>query len=385
MKKILTHQGPQKIIFGDGAIRLLGQEIGLLERRYAFVVADRGIKEIGLLEGMLESLEEKGIRYIVFAEITPEPSPQLADQGAHMARKEGCDIVVGIGGGSSLDVAKAIAILITNGGMAEDYIGLELVPRPGLPTVMIPTTAGTGSEATFTAVFTMREKKSKGGINSRFMYSNLALLDPELTLSLPPAITATTGMDALTHAVEAFTSLQANPLSDLMAREAISLIGKFLPLATHNGENREARNKMLMGSLLGGLALASAGVGACHALAYSLGALFDVPHGLANAVLLPHVMRFNMDAALEKYAEISRLMNIVEMEESVDRAAQTAVDAISSLSRKIGIPRSLGELNIPESAIDDLAEASLTVKRPIENNPRNIDKEGAVAILREAF
>ncbi|MEE9566516.1 MAG: iron-containing alcohol dehydrogenase, partial [Desulfobacteria bacterium] len=296
-----------------------------------------------------------------------------------------CDLVVGVGGGSSLDVAKAVAMLVINGGTAEDYIGLEMVPMPGLPTIMIPTTAGTGSEVTFTAVFTMREKKAKGGINSRFMYPDLALLDPELTLSLPPNITATTGMDALTHAIEAFTSLQSNPMSDLVAKEAIALIGANLKRAVEQGDDLEARREMLLGSLLGGLALASAGVGACHALAYPLGAFFDIPHGMANAVLLPYIMDYNLSSAEAKYAEVGSLMGEKDPQQSGESAAEQSVKLVRRLSQNIGIPQRLRDLDIPESDIEKMAEMAMTVARPIANNPRKMTKEAATEIYEAAF
>jgi alcohol dehydrogenase len=291
---------------------------------------------------------------------------------------------VGVGGGSSLDVAKAIGMLAKNDGKAEDYIGLETVPSPGLPTIMIPTTAGTGSEVTFTAVFTMREKKKKGGINSRFLYPDLALLDPLLTLSLPPNITATTGMDALTHAIEAFTSLQSNPMSDLVAREAIALVGANLKRAFEQGDDLEARREMLLASLLGGLALASAGVTACHALAYPLGAFFDIPHGLANAVLLPYIMGYNAESAEAKFAQVGSLLGAKESEEATV-LSRAGVDLVKSLSKGIGIPERLRELRVPESDIENMAEMAMTVARPIENNPRKMTKEAAVKIYQEAF
>jgi len=309
----------------------------------------------------------------------------LADEGAAFARGQACDLVVGVGGGSSLDVAKAIAMLAKNDGKAEDYIGLETVPSPGLPTIMIPTTAGTGSEVTFTAVFTMRHKKKKGGINSRFLYPDLALLDPSLTLSLPPHITATTGMDALTHAIEAFNSLQSNPMSDLVAKEAIALVGANLKKAFDKGDDLNARREMLLASLLGGLALASAGVTACHALAYPLGAFFDIPHGLANAVLLPYIMEYNSESAETKFAQIGSLLGADGPDGETKTLAESGVNIVRSLSKDIGIPERLRELDVPESDIENMAEMAMTVARPIENNPRKMTKEAAVQIYQEAF
>lgn len=378
-------QGAKRILFGQGAIETLPQEIRALSGERALVVMDEALGKLGVAQQAVGALEKGGLGCVLYDKVTSEPEPVLADDGAALARKERCDIVVGIGGGSSLDVAKAVGVLVTNEGHAQDYIGLETVPGPGLPTVMVPTTAGTGSEVTFTAVFTMREKKAKGGINSRFLYPDVALLDPDLTLTLPPGITATTGTDALTHGIEAFTSLQASPMSDLVAKESISLIGAHLRQAVYQGSDSEARHNMLLGSLLAGLALASAGVGACHALAYPLGAFFDVPHGLANAVLLPFIMEFNLEKAAKKYQQVGALMSGQPQETSTKTSSETCVRIVRELTRDIGIAQRLRDLDIPESAVDDMAKMAMTVARPLANNPRKVSEDMAAEIYRRAL
>jgi alcohol dehydrogenase len=380
-----TFQGSKKIVFGDGALRQLSDEIKALSGQNALVVLDQALGALGMAQQVVQLLDEGGIASVLYDKITSEPEPVLADDGAALAKNEQCDVVVGVGGGSSLDVAKAVAVLTTNDGKAEDYIGLETVPRPGLPTVMVPTTAGTGSEVTFTAVFTMRKKKTKGGINSRFLYPDVALLDPDLTMSLPPQPTATTGTDALTHAIEAFTSSQANPMSDLVARESIARIGANLRQAYDHGDDKQARRNMLLGSLYGGLALASAGVGACHALAYPLGAFFDIPHGLANAVLLPYIMAFNLPEASEKYSQVGVLMAGAKADETLKPSAESGVQAVRALTKDVGIPQGLDDLEIPETAVEDMAEMAMTVARPLANNPRPVTKEDAIEIYRKAF
>jgi len=382
---VFTFQGAKKIVFGEEAVAKLADEIRALGGKKVLMVFDQALKRVGVAQQVMAPLDAHGISYVVYDQVTSEPEPTLADEGASVAREEKCDLVVGVGGGSSLDVAKAVAMLTVNNGKAEDYIGLETVPRQGLPTIMIPTTAGTGSEVTFTAVFTMREKKAKGGINSRFLYPDVALLDPELTVSLPPHITATTGMDALTHAIEAFTSLQSNPMSDMVAREAIALIGANLKRAFDNGDDMQARHGMLLGSLMGGLALAGAGVGACHALAYPLGAFFDIPHGLANAVLLPYVMAYNLESTEAKYAQVASLMRAEAWGRLHESSVKAVVDVVRRLSQEIGIPHRLGDLDIPESAAEDMAEMAMTVARPIANNPREVTKQEAVGIYQAAF
>ncbi len=296
-----------------------------------------------------------------------------------------CSLVIGIGGGSSLDTAKAIAMLTLNQGKVSDYVGLDLVPHPGLPTILVPTTAGTGSEVTFTAVFTNRAAKTKGGINSRFLYPTVALLDPELTLSLPPQVTAQTGMDALTHAMEAYTSNKANLMSDMVAEKAITLIGRFLKKAVKNGQDLEAREGMLLGSLLAGMALANAGVGAVHAMAYPLGALFNITHGLANAVLLPYVLEFNRVACPERFAHMAFLLGGSEKIVPAEQGAKKCIKKIITLSRSIGIPKNLKELGIPKEAIRSMAEGAIKVARPIENNPRPITVEDIVLLYEKMF
>jgi len=323
-------QGAKKIVFGDEAVNQVADEIRALGGSKILLVLDQGLKGAGVAQKVVAPMETHDISYVTYDQVTSEPEPTLADEGAALAREQACDLVVGVGGGSSLDVAKAIAMLAKNEGKAEDYIGLETVPSPGLPTIMIPTTAGTGSEVTFTAVFTMRDKKKKGGINSRFLYPDLALLDPLLTLSLPPNITATTGMDSLTHAIEAFTSLQSNPMSDLVAREAIALVGANLKTAFASGDDLEARREMLLASLMGGLALASAGVTACHALAYPLGAFFDIPHGLANAVLLPYIMGYNAESAEAKFAHVGSLLGADGPDSETKILAESGVNIVKA-------------------------------------------------------
>jgi alcohol dehydrogenase class IV len=278
--------GIKRCVFGQGSAGSLADEVNLLGGGPVLVVLDPGVQEAGVAEPALASLKNAGIAYEVYSEITREPEPKEADAAAEQGKAMGAKVVVGIGGGSALDLAKAAGVLITNEGSAIDYVGLDKVQNPGMPVICMPTTAGTGSEVTFTAVFTRRSDKFKGGINGRMLYPHTALLDPLLTVSCPPYISAITGMDALTHAMEAYTSRRANPISDMNALNAIELIGSNLRQAVAHGENLEARSNMLLGSYLAGLALAQAGVGAVHAMAYPLGAFYDIPHGEANALLL---------------------------------------------------------------------------------------------------
>lgn len=385
MQKMFSFQGAGEIHFGSGAVNQLADLSVRFGTGKVLLVMDPFLSRSPLKDRLFEDLTQKGLTPVLFDQIEPEPSPTSAEAGAGLARREDCLLIIGIGGGSALDTAKAVAMLAINKGKVSDYVGLDRVLRPGLPTVLIPTTAGTGSEVTFTAVFTNRVAKTKGGINSRFLYPTIALLDPELTLSLPPQITAQTGMDALTHAVEAYTSNKANPLSDMVAEKAIVLIGQFLKKAVKNGKDLEAREGMLLGSLLAGMALANAGVGAVHAMAYPLGAMFNISHGLANAVLLPYVLEFNRLARPERFARVNQLLGGPVTALSANQGAQRCVKRISTLSQAIGIPKNLKELGIPKKSIKAMAEGAIKVARPIENNPRPITVKDIVALYAKMF
>ncbi|MBU4073895.1 MAG: iron-containing alcohol dehydrogenase, partial [Proteobacteria bacterium] len=315
----------------------------------------------------------------------PEPPLELADEGTKIALKKRCDGVVGIGGGSAMDLAKAIAVLAANKGKAEDYLGLNRVPGPGLPKIMIPTTAGTGSEVTFTSVFIRKKLKKKEGMNSPYLYPELALLDPELTLSLPPHPTAATGIDALCHAIESYTSINASPMSEMISLEAIQLISDNLRTAVHDGGNIEAREAMLLGSLYAGLGLANAGVTAVHSLSYPLGGRYGVSHGLANTIMLPRVMAFNLPGALEKFVDIAEVMGEIVDDLPLREAAYLAVEAVESLIEDCGIMTTLEELKIPEGDFPVLAKVAMTVSRPLANNPCKMTIEDMVEIYQECY
>jgi alcohol dehydrogenase len=378
-------EGVRRTVFGKGAASRLDQEVSLLGGGPALVVVDPAVLEAGVAQPALDSLSAAGIQTELYSQITREPEPSEADAAAEQGRAAAARVVVGIGGGSALDLAKAASVLVTNGGQATDYVGLDLVKKPGLPSVMLPTTAGTGSEVTFTAVFTRRADRFKGGINGRLLYPHTALLDPLLTVTCPPYVTATVGMDALTHAVEAYTSRQANPLSDMHALKAVQLIGENLRLAVAHGENLLARERMLLGSYLAGLALAEAGVGAVHAMAYPLGAFFDIPHGEANAVLLPYVLEHNLIACPERFADLAYALAEMPDDLTTREAAEAAVEEVILLSQEIGIPAGLEELEVPQDQVPAMAEKAMTIARPIANNPRQVTAADLEAIYQKAF
>jgi alcohol dehydrogenase class IV len=376
---------PTTIHFGVDSIKQLGDVVTQLNGSRVFLVADPGLKQAGIIRRITSVLNRKKIPYTLYDKVVPEPGLKLADQGAKLAKKNKSDCVVGVGGGSALDIAKAISILLTNGGKAEDYLGLDKIKLPGAPKIMVPTTAGTGAEVTFTAVFINEKTSSKGGMNGAPLYPDAAILDPALTLSLPPNVTAATGIDAFTHALEAFVSTQAHAISDMYAIEAMALISNNLCTAYANGTNIEARSAMLMGSLLGGKALATAGVGLVHAMAYPLGGMFNTAHGLANAVLLPYVVEYNIIGNPEKFATIAQIMGYDIEGLPLREAGQLAVEAIHQLNADVGIPNSLEALNIPSDKIPEMAKIALTVTRPVENNPRKPTVEDVIAVYEAAF
>ena len=385
MEDVISIEGVKKTVFSVGAVGLIVEECKALGGSRCLLVMDRGLSETTIGSRIQELFRDSSIEAIPYFEITPEPDPVLADQGAALAQKEKVDCIIGVGGGSTMDVAKAIAVLATNDGKAEDYVGLDLVETPGLPTIMVPTTAGTGSEVTFTAVFTMRDKKAKGGINSPFLYPHTAILDPELTIGLSPEVTASTGMDALTHAIESFTSLQSHFLSEPLSIRAIELISGNLRGAVFDGSNLVFREKMMQASYLAGLGLAMSGVGAVHALAYPLGAFFDVPHGVANALLLPYVLEYNYPGNTLKFAQVARLMGEIEDGCPERVMAAKVIEAVGLLAEDVGIPMTLHDLDVPEDAIPEMAEAAMNVTRPIMNNPRPMKAEIARNIYQRAF
>ena len=385
MHKIFSFTGARKIVFGNGSFQQLPEHIRELQAKRPLIVLDKQLAATGMKEQVVELLKKSGMECQIFDKVDPEPKISLADEGAKLALKAKCDIVIGIGGGSAMDVAKAIAVLAANKGKAVDYLGLNKVPGPGLPKIMIPTTAGTGSEVTFTSVFVRPDLKKKEGMNSPFLYPDLALLDPLLTVSLPPGPTASTGIDALCHAIESYTSINASPMSELLSLEAIALISENLRTAVHDGTNIVAREKMLLGSLYAGLGLANAGVTAVHSLSYPLGGKYGIPHGLANTVLLPHVMSFNISGAQEKFVDIAEAMG--EMVEGLPlrEAAYLAVEAVNALVEDCGIQTNLEDLGISEDDFEEMAKIAMTVARPLANNPRQVTVEDAVVIYEDAF
>jgi alcohol dehydrogenase class IV len=384
MDRISLFRTTKRILFGCGSVEKIGQEAQILKTKKALIITDPGIIKSGLLQKIEKPLRSVGISSAVFDGVEPDPKIEIAEKGSEMAKQEGVDLIIGLGGGSSLDIAKVTSVLVTNPGKIDAFLGIDLIPNPGVPLILVPTTAGTGSEVTPIAILSDTREKLKKGVVSSYLLPEVAILDPKLTVGLPPSVTAFTGMDALTHAIESYISLNATDVTDLLAFRAMELIAKNLRMAYAHGENLTVRSNMMEGSLLAGMSFANAGVAAVHAFAYPLGGEFHVAHGLSNTLMLPYVMRYNIIGCPNKFAQMARAFGEpVEGRSDLD-AAEAAVKFVERLSDDLRVPRRLRAVGIPESAIPQMAESAMKVTRLLVNNPRKITLEDAVAIYKSA-
>ncbi len=370
---------PTVIIFGAGKISELDQVVReRLRASRPFLVTDRGIQEAGIVTSIRSQLP--GIP--IFDEVEQNPKHSTVNWGGGLARQLNPDLIIGLGGGSALDAAKAIALLATNPGKIENYEGRERYVSPPLPVLAIPTTCGTGSEVTWVSVITNTSRRFKMSIKGPLLFPAVALVDPDLLMTLPANLVASTGLDALTHAIEAYTVKPASFITDVFAREALSLIFRHLEAAYRDiWGNKEAREGLMKGSLLAGMAFGNSDVGAVHCLAEAVGSLYDTPHGVANAVFLPSVMEFNLDVSREKYAEIALITGIKAQEK--DKAALELIQKIKDLSRALSIP-SMRELGIPEGDFADIAQKSFE-NNSNPSNPKFATVEDYLKILRRAL
>jgi alcohol dehydrogenase class IV len=374
-----------RIIYGNGAIVHLGKEAKKLGAQKVAIITDPGIVSAEIDQPVIELLQAENLETALFKDVEPDPRIEIFSESADFVKDSKADIIVGLGGGSALDVAKATAVMITNPDPIESYAGVNLVPKPGLPTIMIPTTAGTGSEVTSISVLSDTENKVKKGVVSDFMFAKLALVDPLLTVKLPSHITASTGLDALIHAIESYVGRQATVLTEPLALSAIQLIAKYLRRAYANGLDIEARDGMAKASLIAGLAFANTQTGAAHACGMSLGGMFHVPHGIATSLMLPAVMRFNSIVAPEKFADIALAFDEVVDGLSPMVAATKAVDAVVRLINDLGFQMGLENYGAEESDIPDLSAGAMPAVRLWNNNPRNATQEQVEGIFRDSF
>lgn len=362
--------------FGPGAREVLPQEISRLGFKKAFVATDKDLIKFGVADKVLKVLEGAGVPYEIFSEIKPNPTVSNVKAGVEAFAKSGADFIIAIGGGSSMDTAKAVGI-ITNNPEFADVVSLEGVAdtkKKSIPIIALPTTAGTAAEVTINYVITDEENEKKMVCVDPNDIPVMAIVDAELMYTLPRSLTAATGMDALTHAIEGLITKGAWEMSDMFELKAIEMIARYLETAVNEPQNAEARNGMAVAQYIAGMAFSNVGLGVVHGMAHPLGAIFDIPHGVANALLLPTIMEFNMPAAIDKYVQIAKAMDVYSADMSKEEAAQSAVDAVRALAVRVGIPQHLAELGINADDLDRLATAAAAdVCTP--GNPRFVDKD----------
>ncbi len=374
---------PSMSLMGAGCIADVPAEIQELGLKKALIVTDKVLNQIGLVAELTKLLEKENIAYAIYDGVQPNPTVTNVNNGLKILKEENCDFVISFGGGSSHDCCKGIAILATNGGKIEDYEGVNRSQKPQLPMIAVNTTAGTASEMTIFCIITDEERHVKMALVDKNMTPLIAVNDANLMLNIPKALTAATGMDALTHAVEAYVSTAATPITDACAQKAIELITKYLRTAVHEGKNVEARENMAYAEYLAGMAFNNASLGYVHAMAHQLGGMFDLPHGVCNAILLPHVQQYNAQVAAGRLKDIAGFMGADVENMSDEKGAQTAIDFIKQLSKDVEIPSGLDELKVPESAFDELAANALKDACGL-TNPKQATHAEIVAIFRAA-
>ena len=372
-----------KLITGPAAIEQLSAELTRLNVQNPLIVTDAILVKSGTVDLALAQLG--GRRYGLFDQVKPEPEISIVEDCTRAYREGGHDGLIGVGGGSAIDIAKGVAAFASHEGPLAELFGVDLVKRKGPPLIAIPTTAGTGSEVTNVAIFSDKEAQLKKGIVSDYLLPDVALVSPLMTLTCPRSVTAASGVDALVHAIESYLSVNASPITDAIALGAIKLIVRALPKAYANPSNLQAREDMATASLMAGMAFGNAGVGAVHALAYPLGGRFNIAHGVSNALLLPYVMEWNKLACVERMRDIADAMGVRVTHLSDKDAADLAVKAMADLCAAVEIPSGLRSFNVPEDAIPAMAEEASKIERLMRNNPRKLTAADIEKIYRAAY
>jgi len=384
-EKLSSFRTTNLIISGSGSTNELGGIAKKFTPSRALIVTDKGVVAANLLSRIEANLKDQNIKYDIFDKVEHDPTIETINECLDFSVQKSCNLIIAVGGGSSIDVAKTVAILKGCGGNINDYFGLGKVPRRGLPIIAIPTTAGTGSEVTPVAVISVKQEHKKIGIQSPFMIPDVAIVDPLMTLTCPLTVTAATGMDAFTHAIEAYLSINNSVITDMFSLEAIKIISLNIRSAVAKGENIKARTAMSQGSLYAGIAFANAGTAAVHALAMTIGGAYDIPHGVANAMLLPYVMKYNALSNLEKMANIADAMKENIKSLSPREAAMKAIEAVRQLSIDVGVMHALKEFGAKKEDIPKLALEAIKVTRLLRNNPRNTTVKDLETILNEIY
>jgi alcohol dehydrogenase len=373
---------PTRIVFGNDVINQIGDEAKRFGKR-AFLVTDQGVLSTGYIDRIQKLLQEAHIDVAVFSSVEPNPRDRTVQEGAKEAQQFRADMLVGVGGGSPIDTAKAIGVILQEGGKIQDYEGLGKVTKPITPLIAVPTTAGTGTEVTFWSVITDTRRKFKMSIGSPLIAARIALVDPMLTVTLPPTITAFTGLDALVHAIEGYTATLSQPVSDSLALSAIELIAANIRPAYANGKNLTARYNMMLASMLAGMSFGNSDTASVHCMGEAIGGLYDVPHGLSMAVFLPHCMEYNVIANPEKFARIAQALgeNIAGL--STMEAAGKSVNAIRKICKDLDIP-SAKTVGLKKEDLNKLAEAA-AINVAVLSNPRTMRKEDFLLLYKKAF
>jgi len=374
---------PTKIVFGPGTAKEVGMEVDELKRARALIVTDQALVQTDLVKMVQKVLGKKCVG--IFSDVVPDTGLHIVNAGTEYGRKLEADVLVSVGGGSVIDTAKGMAICLAKGGKLGDHAGFNILSGPITPHIAIPTTAGTGSEVTYVAIIKDHEQKKKLLFADNYLIPNVAILDPHMTIGLPRLMTAATGMDALSHCVEAIHSRQSQPVADALAFHGIRMIREFLPRAVENGGDIIARGQMLIAACIAGAAFSNAQVGLVHALAHSVGAKFGVPHGIANSVLLPHCILYNLDACVDKYSQIAQAMGRDVRGMEPLKAAEQAASAIKEFSKTIGMPQTLREVNVEESGLEHCANDALTDGSIVYNPKLILDPEEILKVFRNAF
>ena len=372
-----------RIVAGPDSIEQIADIVKDYGASRVLIISDKGVARAGLIDRPKALLEAAGIAVSILDDTPPEPEVEQANAIFNAAKNAACDMVIGIGGGSAMDVAKLTAVLLNNDVTLRELLDKAPIPRRGLPTLMIPTTAGTGSETTPNSIVLVPEDELKVGIVSPKLMPDCVILDPKMTLGLPPAITASTGMDALCHAIECYTSKKGNPFSEMIALKAISLITRSIRRAFKTGTDIDARHDMLLGAMYGGMCIATSSTTAVHALAYPLGGKYRIAHGVSNAILLPFVMRFNAVGNEDKFRDVAVAMGLDVDPADSKAATEKFIEAIFELNRDLQIPSDLKRWNITAADLETLVEGAAKVTRLLDNNPRPMDKADIRAIYTQ--
>ena len=375
------------IISGQGESANIAKVCHTLRIKKVLLVTDRGLSQIGLHQPVMDKLSQGGIAVSLFEDVEADPSDAIVQAAIDFARDQSIEGVIGFGGGSSMDVAKLVAALVNSTQALSDIYGIDQITQLRAPLIQVPTTAGTGSEVTPISIVTTGAT-TKSGIVAAPLLPDVVILDPDLTLGLPSHVTAATGVDAMVHAIEAYTTRhKKNDYSDALAREALSLLARNIKTATHDGRNISARAAMLRGACLAGQAFANAPVAAVHALAYPLGGIFHIPHGLSNSLVLPHVMRFNAPAAKDLYAEIAPIIipDYHPSDKSTSEMTQDLITYLEKLIMELDLPTTLTQMKITRDDLPKLASDAMKQTRLLVNNPREVSEADALHIYEAAF